>query len=305
MSSENLDLLVSQAITAAEIAGNRKPSGNLPGSLFSGVRVQERQAKSPDWTAEEERFIVEHLAAMSDAEIGVALGRTPVAIRVHREREMNLPSRSKSPGIFTLNKASKMLGLSSCHALSFWLESGIFPGYRLPGGGMARLVTLEDLTRWVCTPANWVYLDIDQIRDERLYRMAHKRLSLWGDEWWSNVQVAEYHGIDTREVQRHIKNGYLKAVQPPCSIGGRAPDRAWKLWRVLRSDAIALTVRTRANRSQFTPAGEAWILRAHDELDMSFGSIARTMNPAHPRPGRKLATEGAVYGRYWKLKGQA
>lgn len=54
--------------------------------------------------------------------------------------------------------------------------------------------------------------------------------------------------------------------------------------------------------SQFTPAGDAWILRAHDELGLGWRAIAASMNPRRPRPGRMLATDGAVNAHYLKLK---
>ena len=302
MTTDNLDLLIQAAVDGAQLATGRKPSGSLPSALFSGAEVQEKAARMPAWTLGEEEYIREHYTVMSDAEIGAVLGRSAVAVHVHREREMNLPGASKAPGILTVNRAATMLGMSSCHALEYWFDAGLVPGYTLPGGNMCRLIRIEDFTRWVCNPDNWIYIDIDKITDPRLYRLARKRLERWGDAWWGNAQVAAFHGRDARDVQSWIRHGYLRGVQPEYSIGGRHADRYWKLWRVLRSDAIALVPPTRSSRSQFTPAGDAWILHAHDELGMGWRDIARSMNPRRPRPGRMLATDGSVNAHYLKLK---
>jgi hypothetical protein len=304
MTSKELDLLIQQAVTGAQIATGHRVSGDLSAGLFSGVQVEERSAKAPTWNLVEEKFIVENYATISDAEIGKILNRSATAIHIHREREMNLPAPSKSPGVVTVNRAAKILGMSSCHALGYWFEVGLVPGYRLPGGNMCRLIRMDEFTRWVCTPANWVYIDIDKIRDERLYRMAHKRLEHWGDAWWTTAQVAEYHGVaGATIIAMHIKHGYLKGMQPEFSIGGRNLDRSWKYWRILRSEAIALKIHSRTGtRSQFTPRGEAWILKARDELHFSWVKIANSINPSRPRPGRRMATEGAVWQRYKKLK---
>ena len=301
MTTPDLDLLIRQAVTGAQIETGRRPTGDLPVALFAGAHVQERSTRGPAWTQDEEEYIIKHYTTMSDEEIGTALGRTHYAVHVHREREMYLPAPSKAPGITTVNRAAKMLGMSTCHALEYWFRVGLVPGYKLPGGNMCQLIRMDEFTRWVCSPANWIYINIDKIKDKRLYRMTHKRRELWGNDWWTTTQVAEYHGLkDSKVIFMHIKHGYLKAVQPEYSIGGRELNRTWKPWRVLRSDAIALKIHTLHNSSQFTPAGEAWILRARNELKFSWVRIARSMNPRHPRPGRRIVTDGAVWQRHKK-----
>jgi hypothetical protein len=302
MTTDNLDLLIQAAVDGAQIATGRKSSGSLPSALFAGADIQEKTARMPAWTLEEEEYIREHYTVLSDAEIGSALGRSGVAVHVHREREMNLPGASKAPGILTVNRAAKMLGMASCHALEYWFDAGLVPGYKLPGGNMCRLIRIDDFTRWVCNPDNWIYIDIDKITDPRLYRLAHKRLERWGNAWWGNAQVAAFHGRDARDVQSWIRNGHLRGMQTGLSISGRHMDRYWMLWRVLRSDAIAFIPPTRSSRSQFTPAGDKWILRAHDELGLGWRAIAASMNPRCPRPGRMLATDDAIQVHYKLMK---
>jgi hypothetical protein len=283
MTAPNLDLLIQIAVTGAQIATGRHATGNLPEALFAGTQVQDRTAKQPNWTAAEEKFIVENYVILSDMEIGAILGRSATAIHVHREREMNLPGPSKAHGILTINRAAKMLGLNSCHALAYWFDAGLLPGYKLPGGSMCRLIQVADFIRWVCTPANWIYIDIDKITDVKLKRMAFKRRERWNDDWWSTVQVAQYHGVSTQDVKRYIKLGYIQAIQPEYSIGGRELNRNWKPWRVLRSEAThpGLHFWTRAEirtgRRIWSAAADAWILKARDELGLKFTTIGRTM----------------------------
>jgi hypothetical protein len=304
MTTPDLDLLIDQAVTGAQISAGQHPTGELPSSLFAGANIQERSAKAPEWTRAEEEYLVEHYVTMTDAEIGAVLGRSAIGVHIHREREMNLTGPSKAPGVITVNRAAKMLGLSSCHALAYWFDVGLLPGYILPGGNMCRLIRMEEFKRWVCNPANWIYIDIEKIRDERLYRMAHKRLERWGDAWWTTPQVAHYLGVRVADAAGYLKRGRLKGVQAEYSIGGRELDRHWRYWFILRSDALAFTVPTRRNRSQITPAGEAWILRARDELHLSFVQIAHSMNPRRLRPGRRMITDGMVWQRYKVLKGK-
>jgi hypothetical protein len=143
MTTDNLDLLIQAAVDGAQISTGRQPSGSLPSALFAGANVQEKTAKMPVWTRLEEEYIREHYTIMSDAEIGAAIGRSANAIHIHREREMNLPSPSKAPGILTVNRAAKMLGMASCHALEYWFDIGLVPGYTLPGGN-----TWQSWRRW-------------------------------------------------------------------------------------------------------------------------------------------------------------
>lgn len=47
------------------------------------------QRKYPEWTAEEERFVIEAAKSMSDRQIAEKLGRTPVAVRNRRAKLNN------------------------------------------------------------------------------------------------------------------------------------------------------------------------------------------------------------------------
>lgn len=283
MIAANLDLLIQSAVAGAQVQAGQRPTGDLPAALFAGAQVRERGVKMPDWTHAEEEYIVEHYTSLSDAEIGAVLGRSAIAIHLHREREMNLPGPSKAPGILTVNRAARMLGMASCHALGYWFEIGLVPGYRLPGGNMCRLIRVDEFTRWVCNPTNWIYIDIDKIANERLRRMAFERRRRWNDDWWTTSQVAGYHGVTIQDVKRYIQLGYIHGVQPAFSLGGRELDRTWKPWRILRSEATRpglhfwTRAEIRSGRRCWSEAADAWILKARDRRGLKFTAIGRTM----------------------------
>lgn len=76
---------------------------------------------------------------------------------------------------------------------------------------------------------NWVYFirsvrRPERIRDERLRRLLVKRKVTWGDEWWTTGEAAEFHGVESTDVQRYI-------------VAGRLPAVKYQNWMVLRSEA--------------------------------------------------------------------
>ena len=73
---------------------------------------------------------------------------------------------------------------------------------------------------------------------------------------------------------------------------------------VLRSDAVRATFYTgkgsQKKISRFSPAADAWILKARDELGMTFIAIGRTMKIGkHSYAGR---TNPTIAYRYHQLK---
>jgi hypothetical protein len=68
-----------------------------------------------------------------------------------------------------------------------------------------------------------------------LRRLLELKQERWGDEWWTTRQVADYHGVDVKDVTRYIKLGRIKGVQAR-NLGGR-DNGYWAFWFVLRSEA--------------------------------------------------------------------
>ncbi len=257
-----LDALITFAVSGADLERNRPPR----------------------WTPAEDEFLRENLGWMTDDEMGKALGRSAVAVHLRWDRDLGLPGPSKAPNIVTATRAAKMLGIDG-HKTAGWVDMGLIPG-RLMAGKQTkchtiRLIDRIAFRRWVLNPMNWVYFDIKQVQDPELKRMLKKRARRWGDEWWTVRQVADHHGVNIKNVEQQITRGQLPSFRLPVALGGRHWNRAWSYHFVLRSDALRarfITGRGGSRKiSKFTPAADAWILKARDELGMTFVVIGRTM----------------------------
>lgn len=264
--------------------------------------AQVRSIRSPAWSESEDQFLREHLAMMTDAEIGEQLGRSEIAVHLRWSRDLHLPSRSKHPEVITANQAADMLGIDD-HKTAYWVDCGLIPGRLMPGERKMRLIRRQDFRRWVLNPMNWPYFDIRKVNDAELKRMLRKRAARWGDEWWSTRQVADYHGVDPKDVERYIKKlGRLHSFHLPVSRGGRNIDRGWSNHYVLKSEAIGVTFKKgKGNHMpcKFTPAADAWILKARDELMMTFIEIGRTMKIGRVK---RRGTNSTIAYRYHLLK---
>lgn len=270
------------------------------------------ETNSRTWTEAEDQFLRDHFALMTDAEIGEQLGRSENAVHIRWGRELHLPSRSKHPDVISAQQAADMLGIDQ-HKIAHWVDMGLIPGRLMPGDRKIRLIKRIDFRRWVLNPMNWVYFKIDKVRDPELKRMCKKRATRWGDEWWTTRQVADYHGVDPKDVERYIKKlKRLRSFHLPVSLGGRHPNQGWAYHFVLKSEAIQAIFYKRGKgnfeRSQFTPAADAWILKARDELGMTFVHIGRTMKvgaeKCSPKTGTPTSNPTISY-RYHQLKARA
>lgn len=304
MTTPDIDTLIAFSISYSQVETNRVKSTELPAALFAGANKQLRRAKEPRWTKDEERFLQDNLGYLTDTEIGAALGRTENAIKVHRVRDMGLYGPSKAPGVITARKAADMLGIDM-HKTAYWVDQGLIPGRRMAGERVIRLITRADLDHWVLNTDNWIYFDIYGIQDPRLRKMAIRHAKYWGDAWLKTEDVAELHGVQTSDVKRYIQKGWISARQTKLSLGGRDPQMTWARWFILRSEAERVKFyKMGSNKSMFSKSSEAWILYAHDLLEMKFTKIARLMNGRRQARGLiRPITDGAVYARYMKLQG--
>lgn len=243
---------------------------------FAVARAEGVRGGARRWTPEEDAFLRENLGYLTDAEIGQRLGRSAVGVHIRWDRELALPGPSKDPGVITAHQAALVLGIDG-HKTAGWVDMGLLPGRVMAGGRNIRLIDRTLFRRWVLNPMNWVYFDARKVTDPELKRMLKKRAKRWGDEWWSTRQVADYHGVDPKDVERYIKHGKLESFRLPHSLGGREWDRKWSNHFVRKSHAIAVEFYKRGKgnfpRSQFTPAADAWILKAYDELGMDSVAI--------------------------------
>jgi hypothetical protein len=289
-----IDALIEFAVMAADVAENRNTArlqkqSRMPAALCSSGAVYSG-TKAPRWTAEEDDFLRKNQPFMSDDELAVALGRSANAVHLRWERDMGMPARSKTGEWLTGREASSMLGLDE-HAISHWCDVGLIPHRIMPGGSNIRLVRRVTLYRWAVNPENWIYFNWRAIPDDHLKRLCAHMAAKWGDEWWNTRQVADLHQVDPKDVLRLALRGELPAKQAQASLCGRHKDPFWLNWFVKRSDAFQ--VRFRKGRGagheiDFTERAEAWMLKAKNELGMTWREIARSMGKkCHPHTIRK------------------
>lgn len=227
-------------------------SANLDALIEYAIKGSELQrGNGRRWTEEEDLFLEQSLGYLTEEEIGRALGRSVTAVHIRWERDLNLPSPSKAPDVFTGETIAKMLGLDD-HKITHWIDEGFIPGRVMAGGRKIRLVKRQDFMNWVMRPQSWMYIKIDRVKDAELKKQLERAMKQWGDEWWPTNKVARYHGIDTKDVQRHINLGRIKATQTKYSYGGRHPTRKWSYWFVLKSEA------TKIDLSQFSGTRPNW-----------------------------------------------
>jgi len=250
--------------------------------------------KPVPWSEEQDSMLAQLAGKLSDADIARLFGRSTNAIKVYRLRAgFESVSRAHTEWVTINHAAEDMLGIDS-HKLSHWCDEGLIPTVRHGGMQMIRLIKTAHLTAWVVNPDNWVYFRWREIIDPHLRRLCELRQMRWGDEWLNTTQVAEMHGVANKDIVRQILLGKLPAVQPPVSLGGRHPQRRWKVWFIKRSDAEQIRVpRHGMDLSKFTPRADAWVLRAREELGLSWSAIARTMGVCHE----------TVRSRYDRLRG--
>lgn len=198
------------------------------------------------WTEDEDRFLKENHGFLSEDEIGRQLGRTAVAVRIRWKRELNLVPPTKHPDYLTTRKIANALGIDY-HAPPTWVDRGLLPGELLPfNGRKVRRVKRVRFLMWAVNPDNWIYFDPDGVVDPHLRRLIELKKVRWGDEWWKCGQVADYHQVSRRDVNRVARLGWLPGVQA-IDPSGRYPDGAWNYWFFKRSDVVRFKFRRRGD----------------------------------------------------------
>jgi hypothetical protein len=274
------------------------------------VALLNPRRRPASWSDAEDEFIRKNLGWMTDAEMGQALGRSAIAVHLRWDRDLELPGPSKAPNVITAHLAAKLLGIDG-HKTAYWVDCGLIPGRVMAGGRNIRLIDRTTFRRWVLNPMHWVYFNPKKVRDPELRHMLELRAARWGDEWWSTVRVARYHGVETGDVKRLIADERLPSFRLPVSLGGRDLNRKWSNHFVLKSEALKVTFRKgRGNHlpCKFTPAADAWLLKARDELGFTFVHIGRTMKIGKEKKNHKTGTSmnnPTISYRYHWLKARA
>ena len=290
MSRRKVSTLIDFVFTAEEVRAGRRmehtrTKTNIAPSIFAS-QPQEPAYRAARWTPEEDQFLRKNLGWMSEADIATSLGRTVIAVHLRWSRDLHLPSPSKHPDFLTAEQASVILNVEN-HAVSHWCDAGLIPFRNMAANRKMRLIFRTSFYRWVLTPDNWIYFDYTKILDPHLRRLCELRAIRWGDEWMTTPQVAQMHGVTSKDVQRLVYRGELPAVQVATSRGGRNKNPAWLNWYVRRSDAEnARFIKGRGRSKQIgwqpTPRAIAWMKKAWKK-GMNFSQICRSMgNPVTP-----------------------
>jgi len=145
----------------------------------------------------------------SDAEIGRALGCTPLAVNLVRKRNKIAPRRKV---ILTARQIAIRLGLDCSKTVAWWIMAGYLKGRKGQGCGLNRMwyVTEETL--------------LDFLEDGRYWHLWQPErleapLRLWVNEMRDGVrflttgQVAAKFYVEHATVNNWIHKGYLPAVR--------------------------------------------------------------------------------------------
>ena len=261
------------------------------------------------WTSLDDNCIKQYLGWIPESDIAAILNRSLTAVHLRWSRDLQLTAPSKAPDILTAHRAAKALGIDS-HKISHWVDKGLIPGRLLPGGRKIRLIPRISFLVFACSPKNWVYFDIQKIRDPKLKRLCALRSKKWGDEWWNTKRAAVYHGLKTQDIKRYIVLGRIQSFHLPMSLGGRHGNgnRKWSNHFVLKSDVEKMKVVHKTRNTPwedlFTPGADRWLLKARDKMGMTFVHIGRTMRigKAKRSPDGRSGTNYIIAGRYHYLK---
>ena len=219
--------------------------------------------KAARWNTYEDDFLRQNLGILTEEQMAEYLGRSPMAVHLRWERDLNLPAPSRNPDYYTANQASLVLGLTSVHPIVHWCRVGLIK-YRLMAGlrGML-LIKRSDLTAWVVNPDNWVYIDWERITDPHLRRLCELRQARWGDEWLTTVEAAKLRCVEATVFARLCKQGKINGIQIP-SRSGRNFSGSSTLWYLRRSEAMTVVIirGKGTHRSIFTPRAVDWMMRA-------------------------------------------
>ncbi len=248
----DLDLLVDQAAVSAEIAAGvslpfvvaraASDGAGLPALLW---QTAPRKAHAPYWSAEDERFLRDHLGLLSEAEIAEQLGRTITAVHLRWKRDLALLPPSKAPTLMTCEQIGVGIRKDG-HEVAKLIDRGILPGRPLPfEGRVMRVVDRVTLLRFLVNPLNWCYFDPRRVgkggygyqrrRGAACYdhafwakarRLVLRAFEAWDDEWWRIGKVAAYWGVGHQSINQRIARGQMPATD-------------WGNWWVLKSVALA------------------------------------------------------------------
>jgi hypothetical protein len=248
----NIDRLVDLAIVAGEIEGGTPVQVLMAQQpeLVHRLALIARPArvKPRSWSQAELDILVRDTGILSDLEIAEKLGRSMNAMHIVRVRQ-HLPTPSRRPDTICVLKAGKLLGIDA-HKVTTWIKTGLLPGGPAPTPDRSiTVIKMKDLIRFLLDPMNWIWFEAGKVADPHLRRLLELRQKLWGDEWWTTRQVADYHGVEVGDVKRYLQLGRMHGVQA-FNRGGRNSEPRWANWFILKSEATRVRFKKRKNKGE-------------------------------------------------------
>jgi hypothetical protein len=292
----DIDLLLDQALCEGELVAGVAPgvvAARFPGLFVSPeITIAPAASASPRWSRAEEQFVRDHIGYYSEAEIAAILGRTPVALKVRRQKtRISWPALSRRPDILTATAVARALGVD-VHNVLLLHRRGLLPNsWRVSKKGFC-LIRKITLYYWAVNPMHWPYFirsvhQPDRFGDPHLRRLIIRQRDRWADDWWTPGQVAAHCGVRHQDVNRYIRAGKITGCIK------------WGNWWIPRSqatrpDLIFYQGYGSAQRVHWTPAADAFLFNAHSR-GYTWAAIARLMK----------RSQFSVQNRYYHLKEQS
>ena len=239
------------------------------------------------WRDDELKILSENLGKMSEEKIADLLpGRSAGAVKIMRQRK-GMKASTKTPGYLTANLASKKLGMKDPRPVIWWVKTGLVIGHRLDSVRTIWMVNENSLKRFVVSPQNWPYFDVDDVADEGLRHLISMEKVRWGDEWLSTREAADLRGVDPKSILTYITRGRIPAVRVP-NRDGRHQNPKWANWYVKRSDVENLTIYHRGSmKTCWTDEADSFLVLA-SAAGLSPERIAHLMSFSKELPRLRL-----------------
>lgn len=218
------------------------------------VCVRSLPSKGRNWTVDEKDFLIKNHARISLEEMARRLNRTPIAVRLHVQRELHLRSCSTNESVVTAEQIAWGIGTDSksVHRL---MNKGLMPGRRAPT--QYRSIRIADklvLLKWLLDPSHWIYFKPMRVgmlsrgcnrSPSKYYDFAFwdgardlivPAFKKWKDQWLTPVQAAKKIGI--------IIHQHKDSTTPPrpshyinvAIHKGNLKATRWGNWWILKSD---------------------------------------------------------------------
>lgn len=217
--------------------------------------------RPPRWGEAEAEFVARNFGYCSDAELGAVLGRSEMAVKLYRQRHLDLPGYTKHPELMTARAVGEALGIDS-KSVATLQDRGILPDWWQMGARSVRMMRRVTVYRWAITPRHWPYFihsvrDTSRMGEEHLRRLVVRQQERWPDEWLSSREAAAIRGVSHTDINRYIHLGKIEAAA--C-----VKHHNWWILRseIEREDLVFYRGKGETELGDWSAAGDAFLLAA-------------------------------------------